>query len=198
MPDSVINITNMLITSLGAIYLLIVAMRLLLQFVRADFYNPLSQFIVKATNPLLLPLRKIITGFYGVDWASICLLLTIHVLLTLLLCLLNNVAVNFVALLCWSLIGVLFFIVNIFFWAMMISIVVSFVAPQNNHPALLLMRQLTEPLFEPIRRRLPSMGGLDFSPIIIFIGIYVIEQILYVLAGMARITPYIAKSIIGI
>src|SRR5690606_18580227 len=69
------------IQTLGSLYLLIVLLRFVLQLVRADFYNPLSQFIVRATSPLLMPLRRIIPGFGGIDLASLVLAVLVQLLL---------------------------------------------------------------------------------------------------------------------
>ena len=70
-----------IIQTLGSLYLLIVLLRFILQLVRADFYNPLSQFIVKATQPLVKPLRRIIPGFAGLDLASLVLAILVQLLL---------------------------------------------------------------------------------------------------------------------
>jgi YggT family protein len=84
----------------------------------------------------------------------------------------------------WSVIGLLSLVLNIYFWGMMISIIASFIAPHSAHPALVLIRQLTEPLMEPFRRLLPSMGGLDLSPIFVFLAIQVIRTMLIMPMGV--------------
>ncbi|MGH8466032.1 MAG: YggT family protein, partial [Pseudomonas sp.] len=75
-------------------------------------------------------------------------------------------------------VGLLSFILNIYFWALIISIVASFIAPFSAHPALVLVRQLTEPIMAPFRRILPAMGGLDLSPIFVFLALQVIRIVL--------------------
>src|SRR5690606_709924 len=78
----------------------------------------------------------------------------------------------------WSAVGVLAYILNIYFYAVLISVIVSFIAPFSAHPVLLVVHQLLEPLYERLRRIMPSMGGLDFSPLFIFLGISVLEIML--------------------
>ena len=92
-----------LIQTLGSLYLLIVLLRFLLQLVRADFYNPLSQFIVRATKPLLMPLRRIIPGYGGLDFASLVLGIAIQLVMLILIILLMGYALpNILLLVSWA------------------------------------------------------------------------------------------------
>ena len=77
-----------------------------------------------------------------------------------------------------GLLTVTLFIVKAFWWAILIGIIASFVAPGNQHPALALLHQITEPLLAPARKLIPPMGGLDFSPILVFLLIGVVERVL--------------------
>lgn len=174
--------------TLGSLYLLIVLLRFILQLVRADFYNPLSQFAVKATKPLLNPLRKVIPGFGGLDLASLVLALLIQLLLmalTLLLLGAFDVAL-LPQLLVWSLIGVSALFVKIFFFALIASVILSWVAPHSHNPGAQLVNQLCEPLLMPIRRILPSLGGLDISPIFAFIALNLVDML--VIKNLAAMT----------
>ena len=113
-----ILITILLIAS--TFYLTIVLLRFLLQLARADFYNPISQFVVKATNPLLRPLRKLIPGWGGIDGASLVLAIIIQaVTFVLILIALNGglPAINPITLVVWSVLNVLDLIVKIYFWS---------------------------------------------------------------------------------
>ena len=165
------------IQTLGSLYLLIVLLRFVLQLVRADFYNPLSQFIVRATSPLLMPLRRVIPGFGGVDLASLVLALLVQLLLMIvILALGERPDGNLLQLLIWALIGVASLFLNIFFFALIISIILSWVAPGTHNPAAQLVHQISEPLLAPIRRFLPNLGGLDISPIFALIGINLLDR----------------------
>ncbi|MAD01676.1 YggT family protein [Pseudomonas abyssi] len=173
-----------LIQTLGSLYLLIVLLRFLLQLVRADFYNPLSQFIVRATKPLLMPLRRIIPGYGGLDFASLALGIAIQLVMLILIILLMGYALpNILLLVGWAAIGVLALFVKIFFFALIISVILSWVAQGSYNPAVILINQLCEPILAPIRKILPALGGLDLSPIFAFIAIRLFDML--VIANLA-------------
>jgi YggT family protein len=159
-----------ILQTIGSLYLLIVLLRFILQLVRADFYNPLSQFIVRATHPLLKPLRKIIPSFAGLDLASLVLAILVQlVLMALVLMLMGYGLDNPLQLLVWSIIGVTALFIKVFFFALIISVILSWVAQGSHNPAAELINQICEPLLAPIRRILPSLGGLDLSPIVAYL-----------------------------
>ena len=171
-----ILITILLIAS--TFYLTIVLLRFLLQLARADFYTPISQFVVKATNPLLRPLRKLIPGWGGIDGASLVLAIIIQaVTFVLILIALNGglPAINPITLVVWSVLNVLDLIVKIYFWSVIAIVVVSWIAPNSGHPAIQLIAQITEPVMRPVRNLMSSMGGLDLSPIVVFLILNVIS-----------------------
>lgn len=116
----------LVIQTLGSLYLLIVLLRFILQLVRADFYNPLSQFIVKATHPLLRPMRRIIPSMGTLDISSLILALIVQmVLMALILLIAYGTIGNPLLLLVWALIGITGLFLNIFFWALIISVILS-------------------------------------------------------------------------
>ncbi|MAK72890.1 MAG: YggT family protein [Pseudomonadales bacterium] len=173
-----------LLQTLGNLYLLVVLLRFLLQLVRADFYNPISQFIVRATKPLLMLLRRIIPGYGGLDFASLVLALTIQlVLMVLIIKLMGYALPNIILLVAWSAIGILALFAKIFFFALIISVILSWVAQGSYNPAVTLINQLCEPLLAPIRKILPALGGLDLSPIFAFIAIRLFDML--VIANLA-------------
>ncbi len=169
-------------------YLTIVLMRFLLQLARADFYNPISQFVVKATNPPLRPLRKIIPGLGALDGASLVLAILVQMLafFLILMALSNGIpAINPITLLAWSVITVLGLIVKIYFWSVIAIVVVSWIAPGSHHPAIQLVAQITEPVMRPVRNIIPAMGGLDLSPIVVFLILNVISVVINHMAAAA-------------
>ncbi len=167
-----------LVQTLVSLYLIVVMLRFLLQLVRADFYNPISQFVVRATDVLVQPLRKVVPGFGAMDLASLLLALLIQALaFALILIMAGFPVLNPIALLGWSLVALLSLTLDIFFFALLIVIVLSWVAPNSYNPAALLLRQLTEPVMEPVRRVIPPLGGLDLSPIVVFIVINLIDML---------------------
>lgn len=164
--------------TLGSLYLMIVLLRFILQLVRADFYNPLSQFIVRATQPLLKPLRRIIPSISGLDMASLVLALLVQLVLSALtMLLIYGTTGSPVQLLTWSLIGITALFINIFFYALIISVILSWVAQGSHNPAAMLVNQLCEPLLMPFRRLLPNLGGLDLSPIFAFMTIKLLDML---------------------
>ena len=177
-----------IIQTLGSLYLLIVLLRFILQLVRADFYNPLSQFTVKATQPLLKPLRRFIPSIAGLDTASLVLAVLVQLLLmvvTLSLMGFNPVSV-IPQLLVWSLIGVTSLFFKVFFFALIVSVILSWVAPGSHNPGAQLVNQLCEPLLAPFRKLLPNLGGLDLSPIFAFIALNLMDR--FVIGNLAAMT----------
>ena len=179
-----------------SLLLLVVMLRFLLQLVRADFYNPVSQFLVKVTNPLILPLRKVVPGLWGVDMASVLLLIVVQIAGIAAMLLLNGYALpNPLLLAVWSLVGIAGLLVNFYFFALLAMIILSWIAPGSQNPVIYLLHQLTEPVMAPIRRLLPSMGGMDFSPILVFIAINVIQIALRHIAGAVGLHPALVIGI---
>ena len=172
----VADIGTFLVQTLLTFFLVAVVLRLLMQVARADFYNPISQFIVKLTNPVLLPLRRFIPGLGGIDLAAVVLALLVQLAATTVLLVLQGFSpINPLYMLAWGFIGILSLILNIYLFTIIASIVVSWVAPHSTHPAVLLLRQFTEPVMAPFRKLVPAIGGLDLSPIFVFITIQVLQ-----------------------
>ncbi|HGM4257147.1 TPA: YggT family protein [Pseudomonas aeruginosa] len=177
-----------ILQTLGSLYLLIVLLRFILQLVRADFYNPLSQFIVRATKPLLNPLRRIIPGFGGIDLASLVLAILIQLVLMILILMLMGYGVGgfIMQLLIWSIIAVTSLFLKVFFFALIISVILSWVAPGSYNPGAQLVNQICEPLLMPFRKLLPNLGGLDLSPIFAFLALKLIDML--VINNLAAMT----------
>lgn len=173
------EITVFLLQTVLSLYLFLMVLRFVLQLVRADFYNPLCQFIVKATNPLVIPLRRVLPGFGGIDLSSLVLSLLLQALLIgVLLFFVKGGIGSLGALLLASVFSFIALLLNIIFFAIIAMIIISFVAPGSQHPAIYLLYQITEPVTAPFRKLLPSMGGLDFSPILVFVLIRILEILL--------------------
>jgi YggT family protein len=159
------------------LYILAVLLRFLLQLARADFYNPFSQFLVALTSPLLKPLRRLIPGLYGVDLASIVLLLILQAAETWLIFWLNDFAPAISAVLIAAVIELLRLTINVYFFAILLRVILSWVMPDGMHhnPAGDLLVSLTEPLMRPARRLIPPVGGLDLSPIIVLVALQLLQ-----------------------
>ncbi|NVK36793.1 MAG: YggT family protein [Gammaproteobacteria bacterium] len=178
MGSASVQIGLLLVNAIAGFFLFVVLLRFLLQAVRADFYNPISQFVVKATNPFIVPLRKVIPGFAGFDWAAIVLLIIVQMIAISLSLLIAGYGLPYASIAIWALLGTAGLFLKLYFWGLLISVIASWLAPQSYNPALMLLRQLLEPVMAPIRKLLPDMGGFDISPIILFLVINVFEIIL--------------------
>ncbi|WP_122439054.1 YggT family protein [Pseudomonas viridiflava] len=164
--------------TLGSLYLMLILLRFVLQLVRANFYNPLSQFIVKATQPLLKPLRRIIPSIFGLDMSSLVLAIIVQmILMALTLLLIAGTAGDPLLLLLWSIISVTALFLKIFFFALIISVILSWVAPRSNNPGAELVNQICEPALAPFRRIVPNLGGLDISPILAFLVLKLLDML---------------------
>ena len=186
--------------TIAGLYLLFVVARFLLQVAKADFYNPLSQAVFKATDPVVRVLRSFIPGYKGVDFSSLILAFIVQFIAISVTILLYGGAIPSVGfIITWSFIGVLNFIILFYYYALIASIVMSFVmmfsGNMNPHPILLLVWQITEPIMAPFRRVIPPMGGLDFSPIFIFLIIGLIRNFIYQTFG---VNEQIALVVIGL
>jgi len=186
--------------TIAGLYLLFVIARFLLQVAKADFYNPISQAVFKATDPVVRVLRSFIPGYKGVDFSSLILAFIVQFIAISVTILLYGGAIPSVGfIITWSFIGVLNFIILFYYYALIASIVMSFVmmfsGNMNPHPILLLVWQITEPIMAPFRRVIPPMGGLDFSPIFIFLIIGLIRNFIYQTFG---VNEQIALVVIGL
>ena len=172
------EISLYLIRNLGALLLLVVILRGVLHASRVNFYNPLSQLIVKLTNPMLAPLRGALPAKGRIDWAALVLAVLLQSLILVGIALAAGerwALPGFATVLIWGVIGVFALLVNLYFFVLIAMIIVSWVAPGSRHPAIELIWQISDPIMAPFRSLLPNMGGIDFSPILVFIGINVVQ-----------------------
>ena len=160
------NAATFIVEFTFGIYALIVMLRLLFQLLRADFYNPLSQAIVKLTNPPLRVLRRIVPGMFGIDTASVVLILGLKATELWLRYTLGGASTSVGGLVVLTVGEVLGLLANIFLFAIIIQVVISWINPGAHNPVTSLIHSLTEPLLRPLRRLLPPAGGLDFSPMV--------------------------------
>ncbi|AJD50025.1 hypothetical protein S7S_18065 [Isoalcanivorax pacificus W11-5] len=153
------------------LYIFVLLTRFILQLVRADFYNPISQFIVKASNPVLVPLRKLVPANGNLDLASLVAVLLLVIGKVYLLLVLGGAGgmPPVAALLLYSLRTLAGLLLNYLFFAVLVRVILSWVAPDPYNPFTAIMIQITEPVMAPVRRILPSMGGLDLSPLIVLL-----------------------------
>ena len=159
-------------------YILLVMLRTLFQLVRADFYNPLCQFIVRATNPPLRPLRRLLPGFHGVDTGSVVLMFILKLVELFLIAALASRSGSFVGFAILSIAKLLELLVNVFLFAILIQVIVSWINPGAHNPIIALLHTLTEPLLRPARRLIGTASGLDFSPIVVMVVLVICQKLI--------------------
>lgn len=200
MGSQISEVVILLISNLGFLLLLAILLRFLLQASRADFYNPVCQSLVRAIDPILKPLRKVIPAYKNFDFATLITALFISTIASAVMIWSAGYSLpNIGLLLSWCFLGLLSFILNIYFYGLIISIVASWIAPYSGNPVLLLVHQMLEPLQSNFRKIIPPMGGLDFSPIFIFLALRVVDILaIQSLAQGLGLGGQAAQFIIGI
>jgi YggT family protein len=170
---------HFLITTIFDIFITLILLRFIFQYIRADFYNPISQAIVKLTNPALVPFRRLIPSFKGIDTAALVLLLSACLIKLGLSCLIQyQVFPSVGGLLIWSIGDLITSTLNIFFWAIVIQAIMSWVSPSPGHPVYAILYNLTSPLTQPARRYIKPISGIDVSPIVILLFLQVLIMII--------------------
>ena len=168
------NAGTFLIETLFGLYILVVMLRLLLQWARADFYNPLSQFIVKATTPALAPLRRSLPAIGGIDTACVVLLVLLQLAELWLVTGILGHRAPVLALLVLSVAELVQLAIYVFLFSILIQVVMSWINPGSYSPMLSVLYSLNEPLLAPARRLIPPIGGLDLSPIAVMVGLQLV------------------------
>lgn len=160
------------------IYILAVLLRLLLQWARADFHNPISQFIVRITSPVLVPIRRLIPPIGGVDTASIVLAWLLKALELLLVLLLGKGIFLPALALLGAIPALIEFTINIFIAVIIIQAIMSWVTTNTYHPVVEILNSLSTPLLTPLRRLLPATSGFDLSPMVAVLGLIMLKMLL--------------------
>lgn len=167
---------HFLLTTVFGLFIYAVLLRFLLQQVRADFYNPVAQFLVNLTNPLLKPLRRVVPGLFGIDMASVVLLMLLELVLQSLLAMLLSQPLTATLLLVKSFYGLLSSLLTLYLVAILVVVILSWVNPYPN-PLSQLLGRITQPLLRPARRLLPvSGGGIDFSPLLVSLVLILLQM----------------------
>lgn len=181
------NPLEFLVRTLFDLYILAVMLRFLLQWVRADFYNPICQFLVKATNPPLRPLRRIIPGWGGIDIASVILMLVLQVVALLLVALIRGIEPSVGPVAVLAVVELVSLLLNVFLVTIIVQAILSWINPGHYHPITDLLYSLNEPLLRPARRILPPISGLDLSPLVVLILIQLTKMLVIPpLLGLAQ------------
>ncbi|MEH6454032.1 MAG: YggT family protein [Psychromonas sp.] len=168
------NSMNFLVNTLFDLYIMIILLRVWLQVARADFYNPFSQFVIKATQPIVAPLRKMIPAIGGWDTATILFAFVVACLKVVSLMLMAGASIDPVVMLISGLFIIITEVFKLLFWVLIIRAILSWISKGHN-PIEAVMIQLTEPLLTPVRRFMPNLGGLDLSMLVVLFGLQFLE-----------------------
>ena len=161
------------------IFILAFFLRYLFMIIRVDLTNPLSALIIKITNPFLKPLRGTIPGYLGIDWSSILVLVLAQAIEIILVTLIiSEVAPALSGLIILTIAHLLRMILYIYLFVILIQVIMSWLNPNAYNPITTIMYQISEPILKPIRRLVPSAGGLDFSPFIILVIINLLMMLI--------------------
>jgi YggT family protein len=174
MTDPVIFI----IDSLISLYVLAVMLRFLLQWCRADFYNPISQFLVKITHPPLKLLRRFVPAIGKIDTSSLVLMLAIQMLADLSILMLKGVSFGIGAVAILSITQLISLLINVFIYAVFARAILSWINPGNFNAASSILVSLTEPLLNTCRKFIPDLGGIDLSPLAVLMILQLAKMVL--------------------
>lgn len=176
-----------LLDTLLGLYIMAFMLRFLFQWARVDFYNPISQFLVKITAPVLNPFRRFIPGLMGLDMAAVVVMLLLQWLLFVTISLIHGAQILPVALLVIALAELIKLATYVFIFSIFIQVILSWINPQGHNPIVGLLYSLNEPLLRPARRLLPNLGGIDLSPLIVLVALQLVQMVpVKMLFGFAR------------
>ena len=178
-----------LIGVLFGFYILLVMVRFLLQAVRADFYNPVSQFVVRLTTPPLRPLRRIIPGIGGIDVAALVLLLVLQLLELVLIQSIMGQQLHPAVLLVLAVGELVALALMVFIVAIIIQVVLSWIQPGAYNPVTVVVHQLTTPVLRPFQRLVPPVSGIDLSPMVALLVLYLLRMAVPHLQALA-LSPF--------
>lgn len=174
------NAGTFLVHTFFGIVLLVILLRFLMQIVRADFRNPVSQFIVKVTNPVLKPLRRFIPGFGGVDLASLILLLFFQALELVLVAFMLGAIIHPAGLLVLSIAELMDLVAKVYLFGILIQIIISWVNPGSYNPVISILHSINEPLLSRARKIIPPISGFDLSPILVIVALQLVTMLVVV------------------
>lgn len=164
------NALIFLVKTIADLYLLTFLLRFIMQWVRASHYNPLSQFVFKVTNPLVVPARRVLPSVAGLDTPTLVVLFILEFVVTFALLRLAGIPLPLPETLLYSVLRLIALTVWFYTVALFIYVVLSWFGDrEGRNPMTSLLAELVEPLLRPARRLVPPIGGLDLSPLIVIL-----------------------------
>jgi YggT family protein len=180
MADSWTGAGIFMVQTFVGLYVLFLVIRFLMQASRADYYNPICQSIVRLTDPAIKPFRFIFPTLSVLDTATLATAVVIQTFgIAMIMAITGNSLFNLIYF-AWAFVGILSNILNVYFFSLLILVIASWLAPYSGHPIIQLVQQITDPLCKPARRLIPPLGGLDFSLILVFVAVNLLDNFLLV------------------
>lgn len=177
------NPIEFLLTTLITLYIIAVMLRFLFGVVRADFYNPVSQFLVRITNPLLVPLRKIIPSYRQYDLSAVALMLVLQIISLYLTLFLREMLVAPHLVILLAIAKLLTQAIDVFIFAIIVQVILSWVNPGTSSPVTSLLYSLTTPVMRPFQRMIPPISGMDLSPLFALLALHILKMLVRPLVG---------------
>ena len=167
-----------LIDTILTIYIFLILLRFLMQWLGASFYNPVAQFVVQATNPVLNPIRKLIPSRGSIDYGSLIGLFVVQALYGYLMAFLQGGQLSFAPLVIWTIGEIVEWVLKTFIVLIIVRAILSWIHSGPHNPAVALMYEITDPLLNLGRRMIPPISGIDLSPMVIIIGLEFLRRLL--------------------
>lgn len=177
MPANVTNAIVFIVDTLAQLYLFLLLLRLWLPWLGADFRNPIAQAILKLTSPVVVPIRRIVPPIGKLDTATVLVAFIIQYLTIVILLMIMGLSAGFVPIAVTALVNLVLLTLRLFTFAIIVRVVLSWIAPSGYNPALAIITTLTEPILRPFRRIIPPLGGLDLSPLFVIIALMAVTII---------------------
>lgn len=180
--NALLNVFDFLIHISFTLYIYAVIIRMLLGLTNADFYNPFSQFILTITSPVLKPLRKWIPSIGRLDTAALVLIIFLKFAELFIRGMLAGKKIMVGSLIVPVIFGLIDLVINLFIFAIIILVIISWIAPHlhaQNNPLTSVLRSITEPLIRPARRLIPPIGMFDLSTFVVLVALYCVKIFLH-------------------
>lgn len=181
MPANVTNEIVFIVNTLAQLYLFVMLLRLWLPWFGADFRNPIAQAILKLTSPVVVPVRRIVPPVGKLDTATVLVAFIIQYLTIVILLMIMGHSAGFAAIAITTLVNLVLLSLRLFTFAIIVRVILSWIAPAGYNPALAIIHTLTDRILRPFQRIIPPLGGLDLSPLF---AIVLLMAVTIVVAGL--------------
>lgn len=181
MPNNLAAALAFIVNAISQLYLFVLLLRLLLPWLGADFRNPIAQAILKITSPVVVPLRRIIPPIGRIDTATVLVAFIIqYITIVVLLMILGRYSeATFPAIAIDTIVNLVILMLNLFMFAIIIRVILSWISPGGYNPAIAIIHTLTDRILLPFRRIVPPLGGLDLSPLVAIILLAALRIVMY-------------------